>query len=83
MVIVYLALGSNIGNRKNNLEKAILLLKQKLFVQRISSIYETKPIGFADQRNFYNLSLKAKTSLDAFSLLKFVKEIEKEMKRKE
>ncbi len=82
MVIIYLALGSNIGNRRENINKAINLLKDKLMIEKISSIYETKAIEFIEQRNFYNLVLRAKTSLGPNELLSFVKIIERKLKRK-
>ena len=67
---------------KKNLLKAIRLLDEKIVVKKVSSLYETKPVGYINQRNFYNCVLKAKTSLSPQRLLLFVKTIEKKMKRK-
>ncbi|MBI5392833.1 2-amino-4-hydroxy-6-hydroxymethyldihydropteridine diphosphokinase [Candidatus Woesearchaeota archaeon] len=82
MAIIYLALGSNVGNRKGNLLKAIELLREKIIVNKISSIYETKPVGYFNQRNFYNCALKARTVLSANQLLYFARIVEKKLKRR-
>lgn len=82
MTICYLSLGSNIGNRKNNLLKALAELEvnniKKIVV---SSLYETSPIG-PSQRNFYNIAGKFKTTLAPIELLKKIKDIERLLGRK-
>lgn len=78
---VYLALGTNLGDRKVNLARALELLGDQLNIIRISSIYETAPWGVLDQPDFLNLVLEAKTSLDPQGLLAFAKKIEQEMGR--
>ncbi len=81
MTIIYLSLGSNIGNRKRNLEKALIELHKKDIKKiKISSLYETEPVG-PKQRNFYNIAGKFKTSLQPQDLLKTVKQIEENLGR--
>ena len=64
MTTIYLSLGSNIGNRKKNLEKAVAELnKNNIKEIKISSLYETEPVG-PKQRNFYNIAGKFKTNLN-------------------
>jgi len=54
---VYLGLGSNLGDRKANLEKALQLLGERLQIEQVSSIYETEPVGHAEQPMFLNAVL--------------------------
>jgi len=84
MVICYLSLGSNLGNRRKNIEQAIrkinLLKDTKVLKQ--SSIIETDPVGGPrNQPKFLNASLKISTLLSPLRLLKKIKIIEKEMGR--
>lgn len=78
---VYLGLGSNIGDSKNNIETALTLLERKVNILKRSSYYETEPVGFKDQPWFINMVLEAETKLDPKELLEFTQGIEKEMKR--
>lgn len=81
MTLIYLSLGSNIGNRRKNLEKAIAELGNNNIKKiKISSFYETEPIG-PKQRNFYNIAGKFQTNLTPQELLKTVKEIEEYLGR--
>ena len=81
MTTIYLSLGSNIGNRKRNLEKALTELeKNDIKKIKISSFYETEPVG-PKQRNFYNVVGKFKTNLKPQELLKVLKQIEKKLGR--
>jgi 2-amino-4-hydroxy-6-hydroxymethyldihydropteridine diphosphokinase len=83
MTTIYLSLGSNIGNRKRNLEKALTELEiNKIKKIKISSFYETEPVG-PKQRNFYNIAGKFKTNLTPQNLLKTVKKIEEYLGRTE
>ena len=67
----YIALGTNMGERRDNIETAINSLKSlpMTSVTAVSKIYETAPIGFTAQDNFYNAVVKVETSLSAFTLL--------------
>ncbi len=76
MVTVYLALGSNLGDRVGNLRSAVGHLSQKLTVKQVSSVYETEPVYFKEQPLYLNAALSAMTKLDPFQLLRFVKSVE-------
>jgi 2-amino-4-hydroxy-6-hydroxymethyldihydropteridine diphosphokinase len=81
--VIYLGLGSNIGNRIENIIFALSVLQSSGFVniKKISSFYETLPIG-PKQRKFYNIAVKANTSLNPHDLLSIIKQTEKLMGRK-
>ncbi|CAD7360678.1 2-amino-4-hydroxy-6-hydroxymethyldihydropteridinepyrophosphokinase [Staphylococcus schleiferi] len=57
MVDAYLGLGSNIGDRENQLKEAIRLLRENEAIEiiAISPIYETKPVGYTEQPDFFKL----------------------------
>lgn len=74
--IVYLALGSNLGDRRGNLAAAIQRLREKVEIHTVSSVYETEPVGYLDQPHFLNMVLCGKTELSAQELLQEVKTIE-------
>src|SRR5215216_6028698 len=74
--IVYLALGSNLGNRLSNLKEAIAALPPQMEVKAKSAVYETPPWGYEDQPKFLNQVLKATTYLPAEPLLKHIKRLE-------
>jgi 2-amino-4-hydroxy-6-hydroxymethyldihydropteridine diphosphokinase len=80
---VYLALGSNIGDRLANLKQAIDSLTPQMEVKAKSSVYETPPWGYEDQPKFLNQVVKAKTYLDPGPLLKHLKRLEVALGRKE
>jgi len=84
MVVCYLAVGSNLGNRRKNIKKALdYLAKTKgIKIEKASRIYETKAIGGPSQGKFLNAAIKIKTSLIPQLLLKTVKNIEKDLGRK-
>jgi GTP cyclohydrolase IV len=60
---VALALGSNLGDRQGNLASALQHLRSAVNIQRISSLYETAPVGFAQQPDFLNLACVGTTAL--------------------
>lgn len=78
---VYLSLGSNVGDREANLRTAIELLARHVEVSAVSSLYETDPVGVADQPPFLNLAVAGRTDLDPAELLRRVKAIEREVGR--
>lgn len=77
---VYLSLGSNVGDRENNLRKAVDLISSNpnINVVKVSSIYETEPMYFKDQDYFYNIILQARVcgELTPFEIIGFLKGIE-------
>ena len=73
---VYLALGSNLGDRRGNLAAALQRLRELMEITTISSIYETEPVGYLDQPRFLNIVCRGKTTLSAQELLKYAKDIE-------
>ena len=74
--IVYLALGSNMGDRLENLKEAIAALPPQMVVQAKSHVYETPPWGYEDQPKFLNQVLKAQTYVEPEPLLKHIKRLE-------
>jgi 2-amino-4-hydroxy-6-hydroxymethyldihydropteridine diphosphokinase len=80
-VKVYLALGSNLGDRMGNLASAVERLSESITIRKVSSIYETEPVYYKEQPLFLNAALSGLTELDPFDLLRFVKGIESELGR--
>jgi len=74
--VIYLSLGTNLGDRMENLRHALTALFPEIQVQAISSIYETEPWGFSDQPPFLNQVVKALTSLAPQALLTTLKDME-------
>ena len=80
--VVYLSLGSNVGDRKANLEAAIAGLRKLGEVRAVSSYYETEPMEFTAQPWFLNCAVALETELMPKQLLKALLAIEKEMGRR-
>jgi len=80
-VTVYLGLGSNMGNRQDNLNRALDFLSQRLRVEKISSVYDTEPIGNVQQPRFLNLVCQVYTRLAPMGLLILAKGIELKLGR--
>ncbi len=78
---VYLALGTNLGDRHANLQAAIEALPPAVQVKQVSSIYETPPWGVTDQPAFLNMTLLGETDLEPLQLLKKLKELEARLGR--
>src|SRR3989344_5946415 len=94
MAHVYLGLGSNKGDRLENLREAIKALPPLVEVKKVSSVYETIPMASSAkgygrpqyheaQDNFFNIAAHAYTSLTPFDLFKLAKEIERQIGRTE
>ena len=81
LVTVYLGLGSNLGNRQENLDKALDLLSQRLRMGDVSSIYDTEPVGDVEQPRFLNLVCQVYTTLAPTQLLVLAKGIESKLGR--
>jgi 2-amino-4-hydroxy-6-hydroxymethyldihydropteridine diphosphokinase len=84
MARVYIAIGSNMGERKANCLQAVGFLPEYGIVpHKRSSIYETEPWGVREQPVFMNMALEAETGLGPRELLEALKDIEKRMGREE
>lgn len=82
MAIAYLALGTNIENKRRNMITAAALLAERVGdVLALSGFYETEPWGFQSENTFLNAALQLDTSLSPLELLKATQEIEIEMGR--
>ena len=82
MAIIYLGLGSNLGDREGNIKEALKRLgSAAVTIQKVSSFYETEPCGGPSQCNYINAAAKAFTPLPPERLLVTVKEIERGMGR--
>jgi len=80
--LVYLSLGSNVGDRESNLRQAIRLLESQGQVVSVSSVYETEPVEFTDQPWFLNCALALETDQSPPQLMAGLLNIEQEMGRR-
>lgn len=80
----YLGLGSNIGNKKENIDNSIDMIKNHRLIdlKKVSSYYETEPVGYHEQDWFLNVVLEIDTKLMPYELLEFCGLIEEKLKRK-
>ncbi len=78
MHLAYIGFGSNIGDRFAYIQNAIQVLAEveEITLQKISSLYETVPVGYEAQANFLNGVIAIKTCLSPHTLLHILKEIE-------
>jgi 2-amino-4-hydroxy-6-hydroxymethyldihydropteridine diphosphokinase len=81
MPAVYLALGSNLGDRAMNLKQALEALPPDIAVEAVSPIYETEPAYVLDQPRFLNLAVRARTELPPEAALARLKQIEARLGR--
>jgi 2-amino-4-hydroxy-6-hydroxymethyldihydropteridine diphosphokinase len=82
MNTTFLLTGGNLGNRLQNLQQALHLIKKKCgHILNVSSVYQTAAWGFTDQPDFYNQAIALQTLLDADNLMQALLDIEKEMGR--
>ena len=78
---VYIALGTNLGNRLANLQNAVQMLSPAVDIMALSPVYQTPPWGYADQPDFLNQVVFARTSSPPEDLLKQLKGIEVQVGR--
>ncbi len=79
---IVLSLGSNEGDRLNNLLDAVIgLLGQGIKVEDVSGIYLTAPVGKVDQPDFLNMVIKGLTALEPLAALEGCQEVEKKLGR--
>lgn len=83
MAGVYLSLGSNLGDRRENIRLAIEKIGERVGeVVRQSSLYETEPWGFESDNRFVNAAVKVMTTLSPMEVLRTTQQIERELGRK-
>lgn len=77
-----LSIGSNLGDRVDNIKKALNLLQGKdVSVDILSNIYETSPVDYTKQDNFYNMAIVVSCKFMPDALLQIIKSIELHLKR--
>ena len=82
MATVYIGIGSNLGERKENCRKAVrLFLENGIAITKMSSMIETEPWGVTNQQKFINMAVEVHTDLGSEELLALLQEIEFEMGR--
>lgn len=82
--MVYLGLGTNLGDKQKNLNDAIRMLGNQVGeVDKVSSVIETEPEGFKSDNMFLNAVVKVRTALSPFELLDITQDVEKSLGRKE
>lgn len=82
---VYLGLGSNIGDRIGYLKEALAKLARTegIVLIKLSPVYQTEPVGYEAQEDFYNMAVRTETTLSPTELLSAAKAIEEDMGRVE
>jgi 2-amino-4-hydroxy-6-hydroxymethyldihydropteridine diphosphokinase len=80
--VVYLGLGSNLGDRRRNLAVALRRLEPLVRVEAVSSLYETDPVGPQGQPSYFNAACRGVTSLPPRVLLRHLREVEHELGRR-
>jgi len=78
---IFLSLGSNLGDRKVNIRRALKLLAPSVKVEKKSPVYETEPMYVGDQPKFYNMVVRGKTELSPEELLAYTQGVEAKMGR--
>ncbi|WP_088840777.1 2-amino-4-hydroxy-6-hydroxymethyldihydropteridine diphosphokinase [Listeria sp. ILCC797] len=83
MAQAFLSLGSNIGEKLENLTQAVKLLAENpnITVEKVSSVYQTEPVGYEDQDIFFNIAVQIETCLAPEALLDTCLNVEKELGR--
>ncbi|MDP4144642.1 MAG: 2-amino-4-hydroxy-6-hydroxymethyldihydropteridine diphosphokinase [Bacillota bacterium] len=79
----YIGVGSNIGDKRNNIQNAIKEINGsgKTKVNKVSNLYETSPVGYLDQDDFLNCALEIKTLLKPSDLIDLLLSVESNLKR--
>jgi 2-amino-4-hydroxy-6-hydroxymethyldihydropteridine diphosphokinase len=81
MPVVFLGLGSNIGNKEDNINKALAFISELYIVKKISHLYVTEPVGNIKQEWFLNCVVEIQTDVDPKKLLSAIKSIERKLGR--
>ena len=80
---IFLSLGSNIGDKENNLTDAVRFISNFAKILKISSIYKTEPLLYKEQDDFFNIVIEIDYQKTARSLLLKIKDVETQMGRKD
>jgi 2-amino-4-hydroxy-6-hydroxymethyldihydropteridine diphosphokinase len=78
---VLLGLGANLGDPVAQLARAVRLMSGVMRVEAVSSVYRSEPVGFADQPDFYNVVVRARTAAEPVPLLRAAQRVEAELGR--
>lgn len=81
MALIYLALGSNVGDSRAHIEKAVGLLGGSVSNITCAPIYRSKAVGYTDQADFFNTAVCGETNVTPTELLRFVKDVESRVGR--
>ena len=77
----YIALGTNVGNWKNNFNNAVRLISNVGIITQFASIYLSHPFGYEKQHYYYNSALELKTNLSPYGLFNALQMIEKKLQK--
>jgi 2-amino-4-hydroxy-6-hydroxymethyldihydropteridine diphosphokinase/dihydroneopterin aldolase/2-amino-4-hydroxy-6-hydroxymethyldihydropteridine diphosphokinase len=80
-ITAYIGLGSNVGDKQANVQKAIELLRESVRVMAVSSFYTTEPVGYREQEDFINAVVGIETEQSPEDLLAICRSIESRMGR--
>ena len=80
-ITAYLGLGSNLGDREENLRRALSLLSESGKLAAVSSVYETEPWGYVEQPSFLNMACGFITALGPHELLAIAQDVERSLGR--
>lgn len=83
MIKIFLGLGSNLGNKEENINNAINELSKIIFNVKVAPLYISKAWGITDQPDFINTSVSGETDMKPVALLQFVKNVEEKVGRVE
>ncbi len=83
MANIFIALGTNLGDRHANLDMAITALGMNIDIDKQSKIYQTDPMYVTDQPAFLNMAIAGVTNMTPHQTLDFLKTIEDELGRKQ
>lgn len=81
MATAYLSLGTNLGDRRTNLTRALAAIATIVRIDRASSVYETEPVGHREQPDFWNMAIRVQTDLEPAALLAQLQQIEQNVGR--
>ncbi len=82
MTIVYLSLGTNLGDRLSHMNAALDSLPPDVEITKRSPVYETPAWGYEDQGPFLNMAIEGQTELEPLALLARIKQLETDLGRR-